>query len=108
MPGWQQLKHALTRPAGFSADGRRLGLGLDTALDAQRRETDAAVADIERFVNKQGQNQNERGQNDEQGQRERGQRGESGRHDVAGRGIAGRGVAGKGVAGKGEETTAVS
>jgi hypothetical protein len=85
MPGWQQLKHALTRPAGFSADGRRLGLGLDTALDAQRRETDAAVADIERFVNKQGQH-------------ERGQRGESGRHDVAG----------KGVAGKGEETTTVS
>jgi hypothetical protein len=99
MPGWQQLKHALTRPAGFSADGRRLGLGLDTALDAQRRETDAAVADIERFVNKQGQKQNEeQGQNDEQGPRERGQRGESGRHDVAGRGVAG----------KGEETTAVS
>jgi hypothetical protein len=85
MPGWQQLKHALTRPAGFSADGRRLGLGLDTALDAQRRETDAAVADIERFVNKQGQN--------EQGQRE-----ESGKHDVAGKGVAGRG----------EETTTVS
>ncbi|WP_158840171.1 hypothetical protein [Saccharothrix deserti] len=51
MPGWQQLKHALTRPAGFSADGRRIGLGLDTALDAQRRETDDAVSDIEHYVN---------------------------------------------------------
>ncbi|MFD0204543.1 MULTISPECIES: hypothetical protein [Saccharothrix] len=52
MPGWQQLKHALTRPAGFSADGRRLGLGLDAAMDAQRRETDDAVADIEQYANK--------------------------------------------------------
>ncbi|NUT51382.1 MAG: hypothetical protein HOV94_29375 [Saccharothrix sp.] len=50
MSGWQQLKDALTRPAGSSADGRRIGLGLDTALDAQRRETDHAVADIERFL----------------------------------------------------------
>ncbi|MCC8244570.1 hypothetical protein [Saccharothrix luteola] len=51
MPGWQQLKNALTRPAGFSADGRRIGLGLDTAMDAQRRETDHAVADIEQYAN---------------------------------------------------------
>ncbi|MFE2756770.1 hypothetical protein ACFXGA_32720 [Actinosynnema sp. NPDC059335] len=51
MPGWQQLKHTLTRPAGFSADGRRLGLGLDAAMDAQRRRTDHAVADIERYAN---------------------------------------------------------
>ncbi|ONI87127.1 hypothetical protein ALI22I_21940 [Saccharothrix sp. ALI-22-I] len=50
MPGWQQLKHALTRPAGFSADGRRIGLGLDTALDAQRQETDQAVAGIEQYL----------------------------------------------------------
>lgn len=52
MPMWQQIKQALTRDgAGYPADGRRLGLGLAAALEAQRRGTDTAVADIERYAN---------------------------------------------------------
>ena len=33
------LKSLTTSRGGFSADGRRLGLGLATAMEAQRRET---------------------------------------------------------------------
>ncbi|WP_309113720.1 hypothetical protein [Saccharothrix sp.] len=52
MSAWQQLKHALTRDHGFSADGRRIGIGLAAAREAERRNT---VTDIEDFLDRRDQ-----------------------------------------------------
>jgi hypothetical protein len=41
----KNFARALTKPRqGFSADGRPLGLGLATALDEQRRDSEAVAA----------------------------------------------------------------
>ncbi|MGI5521756.1 hypothetical protein ACQEUX_12465 [Micromonospora sp. CA-259024] len=45
-----RLTDRLALPAGSSADGRSLGLGLATALEAQRRAARPTDAEIERFL----------------------------------------------------------
>ena len=47
MTNW--FTEALRRPRGFSADGRTLGLGLATAMEAQRRK-DESVTDVEDYL----------------------------------------------------------
>jgi len=47
MKNW--FTEALRRPRGFSADGRTLGLGLATAMEAQRRK-DESVTDVEDYL----------------------------------------------------------
>ncbi|MFD9736845.1 hypothetical protein [Umezawaea sp. NPDC059074] len=47
MANW--FTEALNRPRGFSADGRVLGLGLATALEAQRRK-DESVTGVEDYL----------------------------------------------------------
>jgi hypothetical protein len=45
MSRWTKIARALTRPRqGFSADGRTLGLGLATALNEQREDSEAVAA----------------------------------------------------------------
>ena len=44
-----RLRHAFTLPRGFVADGRALGLGLATALAAQRANQ-PSDEEIERFL----------------------------------------------------------
>lgn len=45
MSRWTKIARALTRPRrGFSADGRTLGLGLATALNEQRKDSEAVAA----------------------------------------------------------------
>ncbi|WP_216208075.1 hypothetical protein [Amycolatopsis aidingensis] len=47
MRTWSEFRAWLTRaPRGASADGRRLGLGLATALEQQRRNPTADVEDF--------------------------------------------------------------
>lgn len=55
MRGWQKLVRFLTTgPSGYLADGRPIGLGLATALDAnrdERRRAEAATASgAEKFL----------------------------------------------------------
>ena len=47
MTNW--FTEALRRPRGFSADGRTLGLGLATAMEAQRRKEES-VTDVEDYL----------------------------------------------------------
>jgi len=47
MTNW--FTEVLRRPRGFSADGRTLGLGLATAMEAQRRK-DESVTDVEDYL----------------------------------------------------------
>jgi hypothetical protein len=49
MRSWREIAQTLTRPRGFSADGRVLGLGLATALEAQRRK-DESVTGVEEYL----------------------------------------------------------
>ncbi len=45
MSRFKDFARSLTQPRqGFSADGRALGLGLSTALNEQRKDTEAVAA----------------------------------------------------------------
>ncbi|OLF15405.1 hypothetical protein [Actinophytocola xanthii] len=51
MRSWREILTALTAPPrGFAADGRRLGLGLATAMERQRRDATHEVEDYLRDV----------------------------------------------------------
>lgn len=48
MRTWKEFFKSLTqRPYGYSADGRMLGIGLDTALESSRQEP---ATDVEEFL----------------------------------------------------------
>jgi hypothetical protein len=46
----QWLKALTSTPRGFAADGRRLGLGLATAMDKQRKD---AAREVEQYLREQ-------------------------------------------------------
>lgn len=51
MRNW--MKTLTSRPRGFAADGRRLGLGLATAMEMQRRQRTDAASQVVRHLGEQ-------------------------------------------------------